>query len=153
MAEQDGWGLEYLQQAVVIVEKFEVLVAACQFHASGQFYRHTKEDQNQLSKSWARRSLHPQDCEFFRKDEAAARSSFRSLLLASSARRQTRERLLRSFETEDGGEKPRVAARPETWPRPRLLFKELTMSDRILVMGATGLQAAAGLSSLETRQP
>jgi DNA-binding winged helix-turn-helix (wHTH) protein/tetratricopeptide (TPR) repeat protein len=46
MAEQDWMGArEYLQQAVVIVEKFEVLVAAWQVHATAwQFYRHTKED-------------------------------------------------------------------------------------------------------------
>jgi DNA-binding winged helix-turn-helix (wHTH) protein len=46
MAEQDSMGArEYLQQAVVIVEKFEVLVAAWQVHATAwQFYRHTKED-------------------------------------------------------------------------------------------------------------
>src|SRR5258708_35119020 len=46
MAEQDWMGAgEYLQQAVVIVEKFEVLVAAWQVHATAwQFYRGTKED-------------------------------------------------------------------------------------------------------------
>src|SRR6267154_1563615 len=46
MAEQDWMGArEYLQQAVVIVEKFEVVVAAWQVHATAwQFYRHTKED-------------------------------------------------------------------------------------------------------------
>src|SRR5260370_20002187 len=47
MAERDWMGArEYLQQAVVIVEKFEVLVAAWQVHATAwQFYPHTKGEQ------------------------------------------------------------------------------------------------------------
>src|SRR5258708_12329863 len=46
MAKQDWMGArEYLQQAVVIVEKFEVLVAAWQVHATAwQLYLHARDN-------------------------------------------------------------------------------------------------------------
>src|SRR5258708_10215283 len=54
MAEQDWMGArEYLQQAVVIVEKFEVLVAAWQVHATAwQFFRQHKEDKPDEASRW-----------------------------------------------------------------------------------------------------
>src|SRR5258708_11539283 len=54
MAERDWMGArEYLQQAVVIVEKFEVQVAAWQVHATAwQVYRHTKEDKTTEARRW-----------------------------------------------------------------------------------------------------
>jgi len=116
MAEQDWMGArEYLQQAVVIVEKFEVLVAAWQVHATAwQFYRHTKEDKPAEASRGRGRSLHPQDCEFFRKGRAAARViSFRSPYCSRPRRVGKQESgLLRILETEDGGRNREVAAPP-----------------------------------------
>jgi len=96
----------------VIVEKFEVLVAAWQVHATAwQFYRHTKEDKPAEASRGAPKPASSR-CEFFRKDEPL-RASFLSapLLLASSARRQTRERSLEDPRNEDGGRNREVAHR------------------------------------------
>jgi len=75
MAEQDWMGArEYLQQAVVIVEKFESpgsgLASPCYGVA---VLTGTQRKTNQLKQVVGAPKPHPQDCEFFRKGRAAAR--------------------------------------------------------------------------------
>jgi len=76
MAEQDWMGLGISSAGVVIVEKFEVQVAACKSMYGVQFYR-TQRKTNQLKQVVARRSLPPQDCNSFAR-RALRAHSFRS---------------------------------------------------------------------------
>jgi len=110
MAEQDWMGArEYLQQAVVIVEKFEVLVAAWQVHATAwQFYRHTKEGKPAEASRGRAEACILKIANSFARDEPL-RASFLPLPYCSRPRRVGKQEsgLLRILETEGLREKPR----------------------------------------------
>jgi len=123
MAEQDWMGArEYLQQAVVIVETFEVLVAAWQVHATAwQFYRHTKEDKPAEASRGRAEACILKIANSFARDEPL-RASFLSApavarVLGASANR--RAGLLRILETEDCGRTEKCGTALRHGPRPR----------------------------------
>jgi len=89
----------------VIVEKFEVQVAAWQVHATAwQFYRHTKEDKPAEASRGRAEACLLKIANSFARDEPL-RASFLSapLLLASSAPR-TKERSCEGLRIQDCGQ-------------------------------------------------
>jgi hypothetical protein len=94
MAEQDWMGArEYVQQALAIVEKFEVLVAAWQVHATAwQLYLHARDDRPaEANRKRAEACI--LKLRILSQDEAARVISFRPPLLRASSRVEERRQL------------------------------------------------------------